>query len=295
MNKNKVIIIGAGPSGIAAAIQLKRHNIEPILLEQSEIGGLLRNANLVENYPGFPNGITGPDLIALFKRQLQNTGIQVSQETVVEISYAQNLFVTQTNQREIVTNYAVIAIGTIPKTISDLPIADGIKDRIHYEVYPILGETGKKIAIIGAGDAAFDYALNLVQNNRVLILNRGSNTRCLPLLFERAQNTNNIEYITNIKIRNITNTDDQLALTCNHNNEIITIECNYLLIAAGRDPNFGIIGNSLKVKTDELIRNRKLYLIGDVVNDRFRQTAICVGNGVRAAMEIAHDMKRNPS
>ncbi len=294
MNKHKVIIIGAGPAGIAAAIQLKRHNLEPVLLEKSEIGGVLLNANLVENYPGFPNGITGPELVTQFKKQLQKTGIQVNHETAIEINFAGDHFVTQTDQREIVVNYAVIATGTIPKTIPNLPIADSFKDRVHYEVYPILGETGKKITIIGAGDSAFDYALNMAQNNRVLILNRGSNTRCLPLLFERVQNTDNIEYTGNTKIRNIANENDHLALTCTHNNKTTTIECDHLLIAVGRDPNLKIVGKSLKEKTSDLINSKKLYLIGDLTNDKYRQTAICVGDGVRAAMEIAHDTKRNP-
>ena len=68
----EVAIIGAGPSGIATAIQLKRYGIEPVILEKEEIGGVLKNANLVENYPGFPDGISGPELVKLFKKQVEN-------------------------------------------------------------------------------------------------------------------------------------------------------------------------------------------------------------------------------
>ena len=111
----------------------------------------------MENYPGFPNGITGSDLIALFKRQLQDTGIQVTRETAVEINYKEDHFVTQTNQRKIISDYAVIATGTIPKTIPDLHIVEDINHRLHYEVYPLLGEKDKTIAIIGAGKACREH------------------------------------------------------------------------------------------------------------------------------------------
>lgn len=291
VNKYKVIVIGAGPAGIAAAIQLKRQDIEPLLLEQNGVGGLLRNANLVENYPGFPNGITGVELVATFKEQLEVAGIQACHETAVEVNYSDDRFVTRTDQREIESDYAVIATGTIPKSIPDLSITEEVKHLVYYEVFPLLGERDKKIAIIGAGDAAFDYAINLAQNNQVLILNRGVDVRCLPLLYERAQHADNIEYITEISVQNIAVRNDSLILTCSRNDDIINIGCDRLLIAIGRNPNLGIL--SKHVETNGLAKkNKKLFLIGDVVNDRFRQTAICVGDGVRAAMEIAYDMQR---
>ncbi len=203
MGTRDVIIIGAGPAGIATAIQLKRHGIEPVILERGEIGGLLRNANLVENYPGFPDGISGPNLIELFKRQLANTGIAVSSERVLELSHRDEAFFTKTNRRMFRSTTAVIASGTKPTKISEIRITDGINDRIFYEVYPLRGMVNQKIAIIGAGDAAFDYALGLSQNNEVTILNRGEQDRCIPVLRDRCMKSEAISYLTNVCVREV--------------------------------------------------------------------------------------------
>ena len=192
IHNSEVVIIGAGPAGIATAIQLRRYNIEPVLLERKKIGGLLGNANLVENYPGFPGGISGLELVELFKKQLKNTGVKVDFENVMELEYEDGAFFTRTNKRAIKSNIIVIATGTKPRKNSGFSISDEIKDRVFYEIYPILGIKNKKIAVIGAGDAAFDYALNLCRENEVTILNRSEQTKCIPVLRERCKKSENI-------------------------------------------------------------------------------------------------------
>jgi len=108
VNIKDVVIIGAGPAGISAAIQLKRYGIEPTLLEKEEIGGLLKNANLVENYPGFPNGVPGPELVKLFKKQLENAQIKVHFEKVLKLKLL-SLFL----KKESMKNNIKSAMGTI--------------------------------------------------------------------------------------------------------------------------------------------------------------------------------------
>src|SRR4030067_823709 len=88
MEAEQVIIIGAGPAGLATAIQLKRYGVTPLLFERAQAGGLLWNANLVENYPGFPSGISGPDLVGLFVRQAQHLSIDVTREEGVEMGFS---------------------------------------------------------------------------------------------------------------------------------------------------------------------------------------------------------------
>ena len=151
-----MVIIGAGPAGLSTAIQLKRYDIEPTLLEKEEIGGLLRNANLVENYPGFPSGVPGPELVKLFKKQLENAQIKVYFEKVLELDYKNGLFSIKTNQKKITCRIVVIASGTKPRKLSNLDLPTEIENHIFYEIYPLTQVTNKKIAIIGAGDAAFD-------------------------------------------------------------------------------------------------------------------------------------------
>ena len=191
-----MVIIGAGPAGISTAIQLKRYGVEPTLLEKKEIGGLLKNANLVENYPGFPSGVPGPELVKLFKKQLENIQIKVHFEKVLELDYKNGLFSIKTNQKKITCRIIVIASGTKPRKLSYPDLPAKIENHIFYEIYPLTQVENKKIAIIGAGDAAFDYALNLSKQNKVTILNRGEEVKCLPLLWKRAMETKNISYLT---------------------------------------------------------------------------------------------------
>jgi len=290
-----VVIIGAGPAGLSTAIQLKRCHIEPVLLEQEEIGGLLRNANLVENYPGFPEGIRGPDLVELFKKQLKNTGVKVSLERVLELNYRDNVFFTKTDRRVIASTIAVIATGTKPKKNSAPPISNDIKNRIFYEIYPIRKVKNKKIAIIGAGDSAFDYALSLSQKNEVIILNKNGRAKCTPVLMERCMKSKDISYLHNVCVREINDKDKKLLLTCIHNNSQNEnrISADSVVIAIGREPCLDFLGGELKKYFKGLIKVNTLYMVGDIKNKIYRQTAICVGDGVKAAMKIYRKIKRD--
>jgi len=288
IHNSEVVIIGAGPAGIATAIQLRRYNIEPVLLEREKIGGLLGNANLVENYPGFPGGISGLELVELFKKQLKNTGVKVNFENVMELEYEDGAFFTRTNKRAIKSNIIVIATGTKPRKNSGFSISDEIKERVFYEIYPILGIKNKKIAVIGAGDAAFDYSLNLCRKNEVTILNRREQTKCIPVLRERCKKYENISYLSNTKVIKINNKGSKLLLTCtsNKSSEKIKIKIDYVIAALGRDPCLDYLGCKIKKKLETLINTNKLYMVGDVNNGIYRQTAISLGDGIKAAMEI---------
>ncbi|UCB53554.1 MAG: NAD(P)/FAD-dependent oxidoreductase [Candidatus Zixiibacteriota bacterium] len=293
MGIRDVVIVGAGPSGIAVAIQLKRHGIEPVILEKGEIGGLLRSANLVENYPGFPDGISGPHLVELFRRQLANAGLAISSEAVLELEYQEDVFLAKTSRREVRSSIAVVATGTKPKRVSEIRIADGIEDRIFYEVYPMRGIKNQKLVVIGSGDAAFDYALGLSRENDVVILNRSELEKCIPLLRERCMKSETISYVTNVCVREVAGKGNGLLLSClnGDSQKENQIHADYLVIAAGREPCLGFLGDDLKKSFEDLTKRNKLYLIGDVKNEMYRQTAICVGDGVKAAMQICRKVR----
>ena len=280
----EIIIIGGGPGGITAAIQLKRYRLEPLLLERRELGGLLWNANLVENYPGFPNGVTGEKLIRLMRKQIERIGVNMAHEEVVKVDWEGECFKVTTQHATRTTDFLIIASGTKSKPLPDV-ISPEARDRVFTEVWPLLGEEEKRIVIIGAGDAAFDYALNLSKKrNIVTILNRGETVKCLGLLFERASSEARIRYRAGIAVRQITvnETAASLQVRC----EAETVEADYVLFAIGRVPNRDFLSEEIRQREQELIEAGRLYFVGDVKNELHRQVAIAAGDGLRAAMQI---------
>jgi len=294
MKVEDVIIIGGGPAGISCAIQLTRYNIEPVIVEKENIGGLLLNANNLENYPGFPKGITGTELAELLKEHLKRQKIKVLFEEVIELTSNEELFEIITNKTSYFSKFTVIASGTKPKKFGDCLIPDELVPKVFYEVYPLGTLRNKKIAIVGAGDAAFDYALNLEKGNEIVLLNRAETSKCIPVLFERVEKSPKITYIKNIRIQTISSfSRDIITLECITPKGVRNIETNYLLVAIGRVPCLDFLSPDLKKKILKNNTNNRLYLAGDVKNDIFRQTAIATGDGIITAMKINNEIKKD--
>jgi thioredoxin reductase len=286
MSANDVTIIGAGPAGIAAAVQLRRYGLDPLVLEAQRVGGLLWNAHRVENYLGFPSGISGHELVELFQRQLETWSVPVFFEEVRRLSFSDGLFRIETDRVRI-SRFVIVATGTQPvrAEIAASLRSSEIRERIFYEVYPLLGIRAKKIVIMGAGDAAFDYALNLAaRDNDIAILHRSAEIKALPLLQARACMIPKIAYYGDTKLVDIKLACDELQLKCANRTQKFAIRADYLLLALGRRPRLDFLDARLPV--EELSHRGRLYFAGDVQNDRYRQTAIAVGDGLRAAMQI---------
>jgi thioredoxin reductase (NADPH) len=291
MQPEPVMIIGAGPAGLAAAIQLKRYGINPLLLEGAGVGGLLRNANLVENYPGFPKGITGTRLVNLFIHQAQNLDIEVIHEKVLNLDYEDDLFHARTAQSTYRSHKVVIATGTKPCVLKSIAIPEELTYRVFYEVCDLLHLKNKRMAIIGSGDAAFDYALNLSRNNRVIILSRGESPKCLPLLWERAQTVTAITYKNSTEVSKLTkDAMGGMLVDCQSGAGALQFHADYLVGAIGREPCVDFLPEALLQQVKSLEQQGILYMIGDIKNGLFRQTSIAVGEGVLAAMKICRKL-----
>ncbi len=292
MQKNSVLIIGAGPAGLTAALQLKRVGISVLLLEGTYLGGLLYNANLVENYPGFPHGVKGPKLLRLFQKQAEHIGVEILFEKVISLDYNGKNFVATTSKNEYSAEVAIIASGTKAREFDDYLIASEAKHRVFYEVRDLLNLANKEIIIVGAGDASFDYALNLARQNKVKILNRGTKTKALGLLQTRVTENEHIVYVKNASLKRVTLADDAcLRVSVAFQHGVEELHASLVLGALGRIPNLDFLTPEIQSKEKELMARNILYFIGDVQNGIFRQTAISVGDGLRAAMEIENFFK----
>lgn len=296
----EVAIIGAGPAGCATAIQLKRYGIDPVVLEKGKIGGLLLNANLVQNYPGFPEGITGVELASLFEEHLVRSKIKVKNARVAELNYEDNstescgTFLIKTAQESFRYRTVVVASGTRPKELTRLRIPKQVKNRVFYEIYPILENCRKRMAIVGSGDAAFDYALNLAKrSNQVIILNRSMRRKCAPSLWQDVMREKRILYEDNVEITSLSGSGDKLFVECKKTSDSnLRIFIDYLIIAIGRVPETDYISQEMKKNIPKLQRSQRLYFVGDVKRGICRQATIAVGDGIHAAMRIRNLLRK---
>jgi thioredoxin reductase (NADPH) len=285
----RAAVVGCGPAGIAAAIQLARHGVEFILFERARPGGLLWNAHNVENFPGFPGGIPGPELVQKFLRQLGEVGIVPIAAEISGVERGAGGFSLRTADGVYEAAHVVLATGTRPRPWDGPPIPPECAGRVHTEVHPLRGLAGHKVVIIGAGDAAFDYALSLATANDVTILNRGPRTRCLPLLERRASREPRVHYQSDTAVSRITaGTDGRLLVQCTAGGGAVDLEADHLLLAVGREPELGLLTGDLLDGDRRPVPG--LHVIGDAASGRCRQAAIAVGDGVRAAMTIAFDL-----
>jgi len=292
--KKKIVIIGGGPAGIAAAIQLKRYNLNPVLFEYGRPGGLVRNANIIENYPGFPEGIIGEVLAELMIMQLESSGIPLYRERVEKLDYKRT-----TDSLSIITpestyqaSIVIIATGTKPKKLDIIEsLPESVKVKTFYEIVPLINIKNKKIIIIGAGDAAFDYALNLASDNEVVILNRSNNIAAIPLLKERVDECSKIAYYADSNLKSIESSKTGIKVVVEQMGKQLIIDADYLIVAIGREPNKDFYSQNLLKMEKELISQNRLYLIGDVINGLYRQVSIAIGDGVRSAMQIYNKLR----
>ncbi len=293
MKSSEVVIIGAGPAGIAAGIQLKRYGLEPVIFEKHKPGGLLRNANLVENYPGFPDGISGVDLVKLLEKQVVKFSLNIKKRDVTAVEYSDNLFEIKHDDEITRSKALLIASGTKPIEPSELSIPESLKDKVLYEVESLLKIKNKRIIVVGGGDAAFDYGLGFHSSNKVLIINRSSKTNCLELLRKKTEQSEHIEYRGNVTIADIARWEDRLGVSCVNHSGAYNIDADFLIFAIGREPSLDFLSEGLKNKSEALEKKGLLYYAGDVQNRLLRQTAIAVGDGLKAAMKIYSRLKES--
>ncbi len=278
--KNQIIsIVGAGPAGVTAAIQLKRFGHNVLLFEKDRIGGLLRNANRIDNYIGFPTGISGKKIVKLFEKHLQRFSIYPIVSEITSIVYKDNVFQLNSDNSVYFSDYCIIATGTEPSEPQNIEIEDVAKQQCFYDLKNIDNIKKKHIGIIGSGDAAFDYAANLAEMNSIEILSRSENYKAIEVLAKETLQSKNVSFINNIEPIKIVKSSAKLSVICN------TLDCqiekNYDLIifATGRHPAIPKI-NLVPIPN-------KLFIIGDANRAAaIRQFSIASGDAMNIAMQL---------
>jgi thioredoxin reductase len=282
---NDVIVIGAGIAGISATVQLKRYGFNPLLVERNEIGGLILNANLIENYPGLPAGINGIEFKNLLLKHLEKYEINVCFENVMNVRLEKKIYLVETDKNFYKSKFIVIASGTKPVKLF---IKGKEFPKTIYEVYPLRNEIDKNIIIIGGGDAAFDYAVNLCKNNNIFLLNKNSDYNCINSLWKSFLSCTRINYFSETEVESVENQAENIIIFCydKKNNNKFDLVADYMVAAVGREPNNDFLSENLKMSLSE-IEDETIFFAGDVRNGIYRQASISAGDGIKTAMKIA--------
>lgn len=286
----KIAIIGAGPAGITSAMQLKRFGFAPIIFEKATPGGLIHNANIVENYPGIGRRIRGVELAKKFKKILKYFKIKLIKQKVEKLEIKEGKFLISTLTNTYQSDIVIIASGTKPKELENVEISKEAKRRLFYHIYPkLISKRGKEIGIVGSGDIAFDYALNLSRNNDIFLFIKPPHT-CLQSLFEATSRNRRINIFENKVITKITSEVNKLNLEMKDGSNFLL---DYLLVAVGRLPNLDFLSKGLLSNVPLLEKEGRIYFVGDVIRGNLRQLSIAVGDGMLAAMKIYQLVKMN--
>jgi thioredoxin reductase (NADPH) len=291
-----VLVVGGGPAGLSAAGQLVRSGLRTMVFERARPGGLLWNAGRVENYPGFPGGISGPELASLFRNQALGLGVTIEALSIRRLRPSgHGFFTAEAGRTGIRAGAAIVASGTRPIRARLPGCAVLMGRRAFTEIADVRPEEmkGRRALIIGGGDAAFDYALQWRDRGGEPEILIRSKPKSLELLADRARDAG-IRVMDEVKIIGLTKKSSGILLSYRKEKMIFHREADVLLLACGREPDLSGLAPFLRPtfrKKAAGILPPGLFGAGDVIQGRYRQTGIAVGDGLRAAMAAVDYLK----
>jgi len=301
-----VIIIGSGPAGLTAAIYTTRANLKTLIIAGSKWGGQLMLTTLVENYPGFPDGIQGPDLMMAMRKQAEHHGAEIADADFVSADFARPSFKVSTAEKTYEGQTVIIATGADNKWL-DVP---GEKEKIGHGVSscapcdaPFF--RGKNTVVVGGGDSAMEEALVLTKfATSVTIVHRRDEFRASKIMLDRARQNPKMKFILNTEITEILGKDkvEGVRLKNNKTNEITEIPIDGVFVAIGHIPNTTVFkGVELDEQGFIIVHNHTrtnidgVFVAGDVHDSHYKQAVTAAGFGCMAALEAEKWLSNQPS
>ena len=299
----EVIIIGSGPAGYTAAIYAARAGLKPLMIASSvEPGGELMKTTEVENFPGFPGGLMGPDLMAKFQEQAESFGTEILLQDVVEVDLKANPKIVKCGNGEIFEAKAVIlATGAAYRELG-LPNEKALSGHGVSWCATCDGFffREKTIAVIGGGDSAMEEALFLTRfASKVYVIHRRDSLKASKIMQDRAFANPKIEFVWNKGVEELLG-DPKLTgikLKDTVTGEESQMELDGLFIAIGNDPRVWLVENQLELTSEKFIkvdgRSSKttiegVFACGDVIDPTYRQAITAAGSGCVAALDAEH-------
>lgn len=295
---HNVIIIGSGPAGLTAAIYTARANLSPLMIEGSQAGGQLTLTTDVENFPGFPQGIMGPQLIQDMRAQAERFGTVFQTADVTRVDLSRRPFAVTINDEETVhARSLIISTGAsanllgldsesrlLGHGVSTCATCDGFFFR------------GQPIAVVGGGDSAMEEATFLTKfASTVTIIHRRDKLRASKIMQDKAMNNDKISFRWNAIVEDVLGDDVVAGLrlrdTVTH--DTATLDCKGVFVAIGHTPNTHVFRGQIEMDANGYIRTSHgtatsvpgVFAAGDVQDPHYRQAITAAGTGCMAAMD----------
>jgi thioredoxin reductase (NADPH) len=297
---HKTVILGTGCAGLTAAIYAARANLKPLVVEGHEPGGQLSLTTLVENFPGFPEGIQGPELIDNMRKQAARFGAEFRTGHVSHADLSRNPLTIKLGADEIRTETLIVASGASARWLG-LPneqalIGHGVSSCATCDGFFF---SGKEIAVIGGGDSAMEEALFLTRfATKVTIIHRREQFRASKIMLERAQKHPKIRILSNLVVEDVMDVEKKevTALKLRHlmTDDVTIFPTSAMFLGIGHVPNAAMFGDQLDRDADGYLRTRDyvftkvpgVFACGDVQDRRYRQAITAAGTGCMAALEV---------
>jgi len=300
-----LVILGSGCSGLTAAIYAGRSNLNPLVLEGHEPGGQLSITTLVENFPGWPEGIQGPELIENMKKQAQRFGAELRMAHLTAADLSAHPIRLTIGAEVVHARTLIIASGASARWLN-LPseqalIGHGVSSCATCDGF---FASGKPIAVIGGGDSAMEEALFLTRfATKVTLINRTGKFRASPIMLERAQAHDKIEFLTNTAVEEVLGVEEKDVKGLRIKNTVSGVESilpvSFMFLGIGHIPNAQAFRGMMDLDEDGYILTKNdvcctlngevlpgVYACGDIQDRRYRQAITAAGSGCMAALQV---------
>jgi len=293
----RVVVIGSGPAGLTAAVYAARANLAPLVLAGGLYGGQLMLTTDVENYPGFPEGILGPELMTKIREQAERFGARILDIDATGVDFTTRRLVVSTSDEAYRAETVIVATGASARWLG-VPGEDLLRGRGVSTCATCDGAFFKErhIVVVGGGDSAMEEALFLTRfGRRVTVIHRRDGLRASKIMAERAHANRKIDFMWNTVVEGVLGEERVTGLRLRNllDESLFDFDCDAIFVAIGHTPNTEIFRGQLDLDSAGYILSpdgtmtsaEGVFVAGDVYDHRYRQAITAAGSGCRAAMD----------